>query len=272
MAIITISRGSMSGGQAMAEQLGKQLGYPTVARQVIQGAATEIGVPEEELLQHIERAPKWWDRHGTTRRVYVTAVQAALLEHAAGGHLVYHGLAGQFLLRGLPAVLRVRLIAPISTRVRTLMDSEQIGAPEAAARIQDIDRMRARWVKMMYGEDIEDPALYDLVVNVDDMPMETACALVVATVKRPEFEVTDDVAARLADFRLACQVKLALVRAPETRGLDLEAKAHDSVVEVSGGAPLLATGETGDRITTIASAVRGVTDVRLKLEWFDPYP
>jgi len=44
------------------------------------------------------------------------------------------------------------------------------------------------------------------------------------------------------------------------------------VVEVSGSAPMLATGESGDRIAEIARAVQGVTLVRLKVQWFDPYP
>jgi hypothetical protein len=41
---------------------------------------------------------------------------------------------------------------------------------------------------------------------------------------------------------------------------------------VSGTAPLLSTGETGDRIAEISGAVLGVKQVRLKLQWFDPYP
>jgi hypothetical protein len=35
---------------------------------------------------------------------------------------------------------------------------------------------------------------------------------------------------------------------------------------------MLNTGEVGNRITEIAASVPGVKEVRLAVEWFDPYP
>jgi cytidylate kinase len=272
MAIVSVCRGTRSGGQAFAECLADQLGYPVVGREILQAAASDLGVSEAGLTQQFERAPRRWDRQTATRRVYVVGLQAALAEHVAAGNLVYHGLAGQFLLRGLPAVLRTRLVAPLAARVRVLVEHEGM-TPDAAERhIREVDAGRARWVKMMYGEHIEDPALYDVVINLATMSIDAACALTAATLEQPEFAVTDERRATLENFRLACRVKRALVIDPDTRGLPLEAVAHAGVVEVSGSAPLLSTGETGDRIAEISRAVSGVKQVRLRLEWFDPYP
>ncbi|NIM52711.1 MAG: hypothetical protein GTO22_26275 [Gemmatimonadales bacterium] len=272
MAIITISRGTKSGGQAIAEYCAGQFHWPIVGWEVVQQAAAKLGVSEEALGRKMEDAPKLWDRHSATRRLYVAAVQAALAEHVAEGNLVYHGLAGGVLLRGLPSVLRVRLIAPIELRVRTLMEEHQMDQVSAEQFIRDVDAARASWVKIMYGEDINSPTLYDMVINLERMPVPVACALVTATVRQPDFAVTDEVKAKLRDFRLACRVKVALAGAAETRGLALEVEAQGGVVEVSGSAPLLSTGRTGDHITQIARSVPGVEQVRLKVEWFDPYP
>jgi cytidylate kinase len=272
MAIITICRGSKSGGQALAECLADRLQYPLLGREVIQQAAAELGVSEESLSQKMEQAPRLWDRHAVIRRVYVVAVQAALAEHIGGGNLVYHGLAGQLLLKGLPAVLRTRLIAPLELRLRVLIETEGMDRFAAEQFIRRVDAQRARWVRMMYGEDIEDPALYDMVVNLETMSIPVACGLLTTTLTQPDFAITDHVKEQLADFRLACQVKRALVSAPETRGFGLEVEAQDGVVEVSGAAPLQSTGKTGDRISEIARSVAGVATVRLKLQWFDPYP
>ncbi len=272
MAIITICRGTRSGGKALAECLADRLQYPLLGREVAQQAAAELGVSEESLAQKMEQAPRLWDRHAAIRRVYVVAVQAALAEHLGGGNLVYHGLAGQLLLQGLPAVLRVRLIAPLALRLRVLVEAEGMDRFAAEQFVRRVDAQRARWVRMMYGEDIEDPALYDMVLNLEMMSIPVACELLTTTLTQPDFAITDRVAAQLTDFRLACRVKLALVSAPETRGYGLEVEAQDGVVEVSGAAPLRATGKTGDRISEIARSVPGVTAVRLKLQWFDPYP
>jgi len=272
VAIVSVCRGTRSGGQAFAECLGDRLGWPVVGREILQAAAADLGVSEADLARQFERAPRPWNRVATARRVYIVGVQAALAEHLTTGNLVYHGLAGRALLRGLPGVLRARLIAPLDARVRVLVEADGVDRDAAERHIREVDAERRRWVRMMYGEDIEDPVLYDLVINLATMSIEAACALTAAALQEPEFTVTEDLRAAYADFRLACRVKRALVTAPDTRGLPLEATAHGGVVEVSGSAPLLSTGESGDRITAITGAVPGVKRVRLKLQWFDPYP
>lgn len=272
MAIISISRGTMSGGRAMAECLAESLHYPLVAREVVQGAASDLGVSEADLSRGMERTPRLWKRLSSERRLYVAAVQAALAERVVGGDMIYHGRAGQVLLAGLPGVLRVRLIAPIDARVQMLMQAEGMDAASAEQYIRHVDGVRARWVKMMYGEDIEDPALYNMVINLKTLSITAACAIVTRAAERPDFAVTDEIKAKLLDFRLACRVKLALARADETRALDLQIEGRGGVVEVSGAAPALKSGRMGDQIVEIAHSVEGVEEVRLKVEWFDPYP
>lgn len=272
MAIVSVCRGTKSGGQQFAECLADRLGWPVVGREILQAAASDLDVSEADLARQFERAPRLWDRVATARRVYIVGVQAALAEHVTAGNLVYHGLAGRALLRGLPCTLRARLIAPLEARVRVLVETERMGRDVAERHIHRVDAERTRWVRMMYGENIEDPALYDVVINLATMSIDAACALTAATLRQPEFTVTDGTRAALENFRLACRVRRALVTEPDTRGLPLEATADAGVVEVSGSAPLLSTGESGDRITAITRAVSGVKEVRLKLQWFDPYP
>jgi cytidylate kinase len=272
VAIISICRGTKSGGQAMAECLAEQLHYPLVAREVLQQAASELGVSEEGLSREWERTPRLWSRQSSEQRLYITAVQAALAEQVAGGNLIYHGRAGQVLLRGLPGVLRLRLIAPISVRMQTLMEAEGMDATSAEQYIRLVDGVRARWVKTMYGEDIQDPVLYNMVINLKTLSLPAACAIVKRAVEQPDFAVTDEVRARLLDFRLACRVKLALAKASDTRALDLRIEAHGGEIDVFGSAPAFTSGDIGERIVEVARSVPDVEKVRLQLEWFDPYP
>ncbi|MFG1690859.1 cytidylate kinase family protein [Gemmatimonadota bacterium] len=272
MAIIAISRGTRSGGQAMAECLAEELGYPILGREVAQEASARLGVSEEDLSRRWEVAPKLWEKLYSARKLYAAAIRAALAEHAAEGNLVYHGLAGQLLLRGLPAVLRVRLIASEETRLRTLRESSGLSRRDAERYLREVDEGRARWVKSMYGENIHDPALYDVVMNLDEISVPLACGVLANTVRQTEFDLTDEARTRLREFRLECRVKLALASADDTRSLDLEVDASGGTVEVSGSVPLLASGQTGDRISEIANSVSGVTEVRLNVEWYDPYP
>jgi len=272
MSIITIQRGTKSGGEALAECVGKSLGYPVLGREVLQDAAAQLGVPAHDVGQKMEETPGVFGPRPLITKLYVAAVTAALVEQARDGNLVYHGLAGGLLLQDLPGVLKIRLIAPLELRVQALMESHGMKEDEAEAYIQEVDEARLNWVRNVYGEDNTDSSLYDMVVNLGSFSIPEACEVLEAAAARPEFEMTPERLHQLEDFRVGCQVRLALLEDLGTQTLDLDATASDGLVVVRGEAPLLNTGEVGNRITELASSVPGVKEVRLAIEWFDPYP
>ena len=54
MAIITVSRGTFSGGKILAERLAERLGYPCFSREeIMQDAAKSFGISENELSSAI---------------------------------------------------------------------------------------------------------------------------------------------------------------------------------------------------------------------------
>jgi cytidylate kinase len=276
MPIITVSRGSMSGGKALAECVSGAIGCPCVGREILLEAATKVGVPEQVLAAKIERGPGFWERLTLERRIYVIAMQAALAEHAAKGELVYHGYAGHLLLRGLPAVLRVRLIAPMEARIRTEMERTGQSRDQAEQEIARRDAGRLSWTKAMYGVDLRDPSLYDLVINLESMSIPSACAAVVEAARRPEFLVTEEVKIRLADFSLSCRVKAALATHPASRGLDLAVTVSGGIVTISGEVPspvMLTHASTRweQELKGIALSVEGVRRVELDIQPFDAY-
>jgi cytidylate kinase len=276
MAIITISRGSMSGGEALATCLSESLHYPMVGRDVLVAAAEKLGITEEALTQKIMRGPGLWERLTSSRRFYLVAVQAALADHIQTGNLVYHGHAGHLLLRGIPTVLRVRLIAPLEMRVRAVMERQQLNRDAAVEYIHHIDEDRIRWTKFIYGVDWSDPTLYDAVINLERLSVQSACASIAACVAQPDFATTDAVRKTLADYKLACQVKLALSRNMLTRDVDFVVTANEGTVEITGELPragmLTHVSERDEgEVRRTALEVDGVKSVFLNLQKFDAY-
>jgi len=272
MAIITIQRGTKSGGEALAKCVAENLGYPLLGREVLQDAAADLGVPAADVGEKMEESPGRFGKRPLITKLYVAAVRAALAEHAKDGNLVYHGLAGGLLLRSLPGVLKVRLIAPLDYRVQALMDSHGMDEASAEAYIREVDQARHLWVKSVYGEDNTAPSIYDMVLNLGSFTIPEACEVLKVAAARPEFAMTPERMKQLSDFRMACQVRLALLEDLGTQTLELDARVTDAVAVVTGEAPLLNTGEVGNRIAEIVRSVPGVKEVRLAIEWFDPYP
>jgi hypothetical protein len=243
-----------------------------LGREVLQEAAAQIGVPPRDLEVKMEEKPGMFGRANLMTRLYVAALRCALAEAIGSGNLIYHGLAGGRLLAGVAGVVCVRLIAPMEQRVRTLMESEGMERAAAEAYIRDVDDARARWVRLIHGVDITDPNLYDMVVSLETFTIPEVCELLVRLVERPELAMTPERLADLRDFRIQSQVNLALLEDLGTQSLTLEARVRRGIVEVRGQAPMTRTGDVGNRIAEIVSAVPGADEVHLKVEWFDPYP
>lgn len=271
MAIITISRGSMSGGEALAQCLASNLGYPVLGREVLVEAAARLGVTENVLREKIQTSAGLFEKLTTDRYIYLVALQSALADQCVSGDLVYHGNAGHFLLKDLPNVLRVRLIAPMSMRVRAVMERQGLSSEAAQEYIRYVDQERIEWTKFVYGVDWRDPRNYDLIVNLRRVSLESACAMVSAVIKSPPYGTSDDVKKKFKDFALACRVRVALVAKPICQRCRFEVRADDGRVNVAwqratSGLTMKAPEVTEEELKHAAMSVEGVKEITLHFE------
>jgi cytidylate kinase len=263
MAIITISRGSRSGGQALAEQVAQRLGYRCISREVLVEAAAQYGVPEPMLSQFLEQPPTFWERLTQSRRLYLIFIQAAICELAQPGQLVYHGQVGHLLLKGVDHVMKVRLIAPLEQRITAVMAQEGFSREAAIQFIQRVDEERLRRMHYLFNLDWRDPALYDVVLNLEHMSLETAADVVVYMARHPEYQPTLALEKALQDLTLSCRVKAAVAAHPATIGIEVEVRAEDGVVWVTGVVEFY---ELEEEIIWVAQRVPGVKEVIADLE------
>jgi cytidylate kinase len=212
VAIITISRGSLSGGKAVAECLASRLGYPSLGREVLQEAAEQLGVSVENLQGKFETTPGLWGRLTHDRQKYVLAVQTALAEWCTRGNLIYHGLAGQFLLRDLPGVFRVLILAPLEDRIRTLGETHpRMTRTQLEDFIRKVDHERSRWVQVTYGAEVMDTSLYDLTLNLRTLSRESACEVIAMAATQPRYEITAEVETEVFAFAAECRKRLSRI-------------------------------------------------------------
>ena len=154
MPIVTISRGSLSGGELLAEQLGARLDFRVISREDVGEAARKYGVSENELADSLDKPPGFWERISHKKEHYIIAAQAALAELLLpNGNGIYHGLAGQFFLKGLSGVLKLRILAPLEYRVRAAMVDLDLTHEQALNHIEMGDERRVKWVQQLYGRD-----------------------------------------------------------------------------------------------------------------------
>ncbi len=258
MSIITISRGSFSGGMLLAEELAAATGYRCVDRDTVLSRAAMCGIAQEELKQALETAPSFLERFYHKRYRYLTLIRAALVEELRPGKVIYHGNAGHLLLRGAPHVLRVRVIAPVEFRVAMARQRLQLTAGEALVYIRKVDAERKRWTRCLYGVDWTDAANYDLVLNLEQASIREAASAIYAVLGLPCFQFADECRRAMDELALASRVQASLVLDPATSHLALEATACGGAVWLEGK---LTTPEEAVEVERVARAVPGVEAV-----------
>jgi hypothetical protein len=142
MPIITISRGTFSGGEALAHAVAERLRYRCISREDLMTVAPAYGVPAEECAAAMAKRPSLLHRVLGDQTIYLAVMQAALCERARGDHLVYHGHLGHLLLPGIAHVLSVRVIADQESRLQAIERQHHLGWREAVAHLERVDKER----------------------------------------------------------------------------------------------------------------------------------
>jgi len=192
MSIVTISRGSYSHGKEVAEKVAQRLGYECIAREVVLEASEHYNVPSTVLHHAIQDAPSVLDRVLQGRDKYIAYIQAELLRHFRKDNVVYHGLAGHFFVRGIPHVLKVRIIADMEDRIQIVMERDKVGRKEAIRFIKRLDEERSKWSLNLYGIDTSDSSLYDLVIHIRKFTVEDATDLICRGLEMAHFQTTPE--------------------------------------------------------------------------------
>jgi Cytidylate kinase-like family len=211
MAVITISRGSYSKGKEVAEKVAERLGYECVSRDVLLDASDRFHIPEVRLIRAIHDAPSVLDRFKHGRQMFIAYIRSALTSRVARDNVVYHGLAGHLLLKGVPHVLKVRIMADMNDRIQAEMEREGIGEEEARTLLQKDDEERRKWTRSLYGVDPWDSSLYDLVIHIGQLTVFDAVDFICQAATKDQFKTTELNRRKMEDLALACRVKAALV-------------------------------------------------------------
>jgi len=183
---IAISRQIGTRGSEVARRIGETLGWEVLDESLLDRIAERFGLSRNMLEFVDEKKPTWivdvlwtwFDRHVIPQEKFVVQLSRVVLSEARSRSVVLVGRGTQFLLprdKGFT----VGIMAPLAHRVRYLM--EQTGASEAEARrrIAEGEAGRRDFVRRYFHHDIDDPALFDLVVQMDRIDEETAADTIV---------------------------------------------------------------------------------------------
>jgi cytidylate kinase len=266
MAVIAISQQIGSRGAALGELAAKELGYRFLSgEQLIAQTATRFNVSAEQMKWYDVHTPHFWERHKTEGYRFATFYRAVFLHEAALDRIVVAGRNSAHFLPEKCRGLRIRVIAPLAERINQTADDEKIPLDAADRRVREFDtEVKARSLSL-FGIDLDEPTLYDLVVNTARRPLPVLAATLATLATRLDSDAAGDATPSTAmrDAAIAAEVHAALIAHPKIRDAQVAVNCSSGAVRVSG--PGLVP-PWDDLVIGVAQTVEGVASVEVGAE------
>ncbi len=233
MPLIFISSESKGARRRLAEDLAKRLGYDCLCREDLIEEAIKAGIPVGKLEMAMVKSPAMSERLARQKERYLAFITSQLCERALKGDFVYHGRAGHMLLQGISHILKVRLVVDNETRVSEAIEQLRLSRDKAAEYIENIDEDIERWVRYFYDVNRDEPGQYDMVINLENMSLPNAGAVLCYMADLPDFRPTPASMKALENRSLETRARKKLAMDPQTADADMKVRATSGVVTVT---------------------------------------
>jgi hypothetical protein len=259
MAVIFVSRGTMSGVHLLMDCLYERTGIRRISREDLEERVNRHGAVAKRILERLDKATSAYEQFSELRWPYLVLMRNALLDEIRRDNVIYHGYSAHLLLPPIRHFVRVRIEAPLDLRVSMTM--KRLGCDEKSARdyITEADDYRVKWARFMYGRDIRNTLLYDLTLNLGQMTLEAACGILECIMSEKDFKASSESNAEVERLYLATSVEVALITDPRTQTLEISAAVQDDGIELIG--PYLEERDLS-AVKEVAGGVAGVKNVR----------
>jgi len=186
---VTIARQTGAGGSEIARLVGRQLGWDVYDGNLLELVSERFHEPRLMLDLVDETRSNWvFDVLGTwmdhqiiPHEKFVAHLKRVMVTAGQKGKSVFVGRGAQFLLPRAK-VLAVWITAPLKFRVERIMAEKQMSEGDARQFVLERDEGRREFVKRFFHHDIDDPLLYDLVINTQHIGIAKSVAQIVAAI------------------------------------------------------------------------------------------
>ena len=233
MPVIAMTQEMATLGKDVALGVCEALGLQQVRHEVGDVVAGRMHVKKSLIRRIREGRASKVEKWAADEKTISIFTAEEVYDLAVKGNVLIRGWGATLLLRPVPHVPCIRVTAPTELRVRRLMERLETD-DEALARheIEVDDAARAARMGEHFNVTWGDPALYDLTLNTERVPIPTCVDQVVALARSKAFTETAQSRRFLEDLALQARALAALRADPRTSGIDIvvEAKAGEAAL------------------------------------------
>ena len=260
MPLITFTQNFGSDGLAIARKVADGLGWELYDDQKLHGLVRHEGISESEISHLDEKSPRYWELFFKSRpQIYLNVLESVVYEVAHRGEGIIIGHGSQLLLRDFDCAFHVRILTLEGRRADKLVSEQNISREAAIKLIRRRDKEQAGFIKFAFELDMDDPGLYDLIINTHKLDPHTSAGLIISAVGSEGIRTCGMNALETMD-RLALEKKVRaalLENRIDDRAIIIEV-SENGVTTIAGVSP---NSEEKNRIETVVGRVPGVSKV-----------
>ena len=260
MPLVAMTREMGSLGKDVAAGVAARTNRKVVYQEIIEPLANKMRLRKSHVERFLEGKSGIWERLTTDRTsLSIFTADETFRFLRDGSTAVIRGWGAVHLLKNVPHVVRVRVCAPMETRVSRMM--QRLGTDNRAAVESEIalsEEAHSAITKRHFDINWRDPEHYDLVLSTERLSVDECVEEVEAMMKRPRFQETPESRAQLENLALQARVRAALRADERTEGIDVVIDADRGRIRLSG---IVVDEREKDLCRAVAEKVRGVSEV-----------
>ncbi len=191
---VTISRQTGSGAHIVAQKLAAHLQahgpkdagpWAVFDRNLVEKVLEDHNLPqrlarfmpEDRASEIRDIMDELFDLHPPSWTL-VRQTTDTILRLAELGNVILIGRGATVITAKLDYVFHVRIIGSLERRIKHVQELDHFSRATALARITQEDRGRKRYLRKYFDADPDDPLLYHLIINTDEVPYQEAARII----------------------------------------------------------------------------------------------
>jgi cytidylate kinase len=260
MPLVAMTREMGSLGKDVAAGIAARTNRKVVYQEIIEPLANKMRLRKSHVERFLEGKSGIWERLTTDKTsLSIFTADETFRFLRDGSTAVIRGWGAVHLLKNVPHVVRVRVCAPMETRVSRMM--QRLATDNRAAVESEIalsEEAHSAITKRHFNINWRDPEHYDLVLSTERLSVDECVEEVEAMMKRPRFQETPDSIRLVENLALEWAVRSALRRDARTADIAITVQGDGGAVRLLG---MVESQTQADAAVEVARAVEGAASV-----------
>jgi CheY-like chemotaxis protein len=263
MSLISVVSATYSRADGIVDGVLDRTGFPLVGDDALVARAVDrSGMSESAISRAFLRRRSVFNSFTRDRERALAHLKVEVAEAVSKDEVVISGFCPLLIPEAVSHTLRVCLVADLSSRLETALETAGLDDKVATRDIRRHDEALGVWAKDQRGiDDPWSPSLYDIVLPTDKIAMDDAIRLIIDNLGNQAVQPTGASRQAAADFLVAARVERELANA----GHHVDVGCRSGDVTLTINKHVLMLGRLEEELKEIAGPVEGVRSVETRV-------